>query len=218
MSHIRVLVVDDHVHAREAICDILSMDSSLEVIGVVTDGQQAIDFTEQWLPDLILMDIQMPIMNGLEATKRIKLMFPYVKIVMITVSDDVFHLLEALKSGAQGYLLKNLEPSMWLEYLHSIVTEEATLSREVAYQILKDVSLTEKKEPDVPLTIREKDILYGVAAGWTNKEIAQKYNISEYTVKNHLKNILQKLQVQNRVQLTRYALEQGLITDTHYSE
>lgn len=213
MSHTRVLVVDDHAHAREAICEILSMDPSFEVIGVVSDGQQAIDYTEQWLPDLILMDIQMPILNGLEATQRIKLAFPYVKIVMITVSDDVLHLLEALKRGAQGYLLKNLEPSMWLEYLHSIVTEEAPLSREVAYQILKDVSLTEKKEPDVPLTTREKDILYGVAAGWTNKEIAANYTISEYTVKNHLKNILQKLQVQNRVQLTRYALEQGLITD-----
>jgi len=213
MSHTRVLVVDDHAHAREAICEILSMDSGFEVIGVVSNGQQAIDYTEQWLPDLILMDIQMPIMNGLEATQRIKLAFPFVKIVMITVSDDVLHLLEALKRGAQGYLLKNLEPSMWLEYLHSIVTEEAPLSREVAYQILKDVSLTEKKEPDVPLTTREKDILYGVAAGWTNKEIAVNYTISEYTVKNHLKNILQKLQVQNRVQLTRYALEQGLITD-----
>jgi len=213
MSHTRVLVVDDHAHAREAICEILSMDPGFEVIGVVSDGQQAVDYTEQWLPDLILMDIQMPIMNGLEATQRIKLAFPYVKIVMITVSDDVLHLLEALKRGAQGYLLKNLEPSMWLEYLHSIVTEEAPLSREVAYQILKDVSLTEKKEPDVPLTTREKDILYGVAAGWTNKEIAVNYTISEYTVKNHLKNILQKLQVQNRVQLTRYALEQGLITD-----
>lgn len=213
MSHTRVLVVDDHAHAREAICEILSMDPSFEVIGVVSDGQQAIDYTEQWLPDLILMDIQMPILNGLEATQRIKLAFPYVKIVMITVSDDVLHLLEALKRGAQGYLLKNLEPSMWLEYLHSIVTEEAPLSREVAYQILKDVSLTEKKEPDVPLTTREKDILYGVASGWTNKEIAANYTISEYTVKNHLKNILQKLQVQNRVQLTRYALEQGLITD-----
>ncbi|PIH58903.1 response regulator transcription factor [Paenibacillus sp. LK1] len=213
MSHTRVLVVDDHAHAREAICEILSMDPGFEVIGVVSDGQQAVDYTEQWLPDLILMDIQMPIMNGLEATQRIKLAFPYVKIVMITVSDDVLHLLEALKRGAQGYLLKNLEPSMWLEYLHSIVTEEAPLSREVAYQILKDVSLTEKKEPDVPLTTREKDILYGVAAGWTNKEIAVNFTISEYTVKNHLKNILQKLQVQNRVQLTRYALEQGLITD-----
>ncbi|AJS60531.1 response regulator [Paenibacillus sp. IHBB 10380] len=213
MTHTRVLVVDDSSHAREAICDILSMDKSFEVIGVVTSGQQAIEFTEQWLPDLILMDIQMPVMDGLEATQRIKLMLPYVKIVMITVSDDMIHLLEALKRGAQGYLLKNLEPSTWLKYLHSIVNEEVPLSREVAYQILRDVSLTEKREPIVRLTSREQDILYGVATGWTNKEISEKYSISEYTVKNHLKNILKKLQVQNRVQLTRYALEQGLIPD-----
>jgi DNA-binding NarL/FixJ family response regulator len=215
MTYTRVLVVDDHAHAREAICDILSMDTKFEVIGVVTNGLQAIEFTEQWLPDLILMDIQMPEMDGLEATQRIKLMFPYVKIVMITVSDDMIHLLEALKRGAQGYLLKNLAPSTWLEYLHSIINEEAPLSREVAYQILKDVSLTEKKEPQVHLTAREQDILNGVATGWTNKKIAEYYGISEYTVKNHLKNILQKLQVQNRVQLTRYALERGLISDDY---
>ncbi|WP_438496945.1 response regulator [Paenibacillus sp. IHBB 3054] len=215
MRHTRVLVVDDHIHAREAICDILSLDPSFEVVGVVTNGQEAIEFTAEWLPDLILMDIQMPGMNGLEATQKIKLMFPYVKIVMITVSDDLIHLLEALKRGAQGYLLKNLAPSTWIEYLHSIVHEEAPLSREVAYQILKDVSLTAVKEPQVNLTAREQDILNGVATGWTNKEIAENYGISEYTVKNHLKNILQKLQVQNRVQLTRYALEKGLISDEY---
>ncbi|MEK4039390.1 response regulator transcription factor [Paenibacillus sp. FSL F4-0122] len=215
MRHTRVLVVDDHIHAREAICDILSLDPSFEVVGVVTNGQEAIEFTAEWLPDLILMDIQMPGMNGLEATQKIKLMFPYVKIVMITVSDDLIHLLEALKRGAQGYLLKNLAPSTWIEYLHSIVHEEAPLSREVAYQILKDVSLSAVKEPQVNLTAREQDILNGVATGWTNKEIAENYGISEYTVKNHLKNILQKLQVQNRVQLTRYALERGLISDDY---
>lgn len=209
----RVLIVDDHAHAREAIDVILSMDECFEVIGVVTNGQEAIEFMEKWLPDLILMDIQMPVMDGLEATSRIKLMFPYVKIVMITVSDDMLHLLEALKRGAQGYLLKNLEPSTWLEYLHSIINEEAPLSRDVAYQILKEVNVTERKQPAVKLTTRELDILYGVASGWTNKEIASQYDISEYTVKNHMKNILQKLQLQNRVQLTRYALEQGLIQD-----
>ncbi|MFK4343385.1 response regulator [Paenibacillus sp. NRS-1782] len=213
MTHTRVLVVDDSAHAREAICEILSMDQSFEIIGMVDNGEKAIEFTEQWLPDLILMDISMPGMDGLEATQRIKLMFPYVKIVMITVSDDMIHLLEALKRGAQGYLLKNIAPSTWLEYLHSIVNEEAPLSRELAFQILKDVTITAKKEPQVRLTSREQDILYGVAAGWTNKEIAEKYGISEYTVKNHLKNILQKLHVQNRVQLTRYALEMGLVPD-----
>ncbi|WP_238651808.1 response regulator [Paenibacillus piscarius] len=213
MRHTRILVVDDHKYAQEAICDILSMDASLEVVGVVSNGAEAIDFTSEWLPDLILMDIQMPEMDGLEATQRIKLMFPYVKIVMITVSDDMMHLLETLKRGAQGYLLKNLAPSAWIEYLHAIIHEEMPLSRELAYQILKDVSFTAKKEQQVNLTAREQDILNGVAAGWTNKEIAENYSISEYTVKNHLKNILQKLQVQNRVQLTRYALEKGLISD-----
>ncbi|PYE45409.1 response regulator transcription factor [Paenibacillus barcinonensis] len=213
LTKTRVLVVDDHAHAREAIREILSMDAQFEVIGVVANGQEAIEFMEKWLPDLILMDIQMPVMDGLEATRRIKMDYPYIKIVMITVSDDMLHLLEALKRGAQGYLLKNLEPSTWLEYLHSIINEEAPLSREVAYQILKEVNVVEAREAEVKLTTRELDILYGVAAGWTNKEIAVKYTISEYTVKNHLKNILQKLQLQNRVQLTRYALEQGLVSD-----
>lgn len=208
----RVLVVDDHAHAREAICDIISMDDRFEIVGVVASGQEAIDFTEQWMPDLILMDIQLPGMDGLETTQRIKLRFPYVKIVMITVSDDMFHLLEALKRGAQGYLLKNLAPSTWIKYLNSIVNEEAPLSRELAFEILKDVSLANKREVDESLTLREKEILSNVADGLTNKEIAEKLVISEHTVKNHLKNILQKLQVQNRVQLTRYALEQGLIS------
>lgn len=207
----RVLVVDDHAHAREAVCEIMSMDEQFEIIGVVESGEEAIQFTEQWMPDLILMDIQMSDMDGLEATQRIKLRFPYVKIVMITVSDDMFHLLEALKRGAQGYLLKNLAPSTWIEYLRSIVNEEAPLSRELAFQILKDVSLTAKREAVECLTTREKEILSNVADGLTNKEIAEKLNISEHTVKNHLKNILQKLQLQNRVQLTRYALEQGLL-------
>lgn len=211
----RVMVVDDHAHAREAIREILSIDEHFEIIGMVNNGQEAIDFMEKWLPDLILMDIQMPIMDGLEATRRIKLTFPYVKIVMITVSDDMLHLLEALKRGAQGYLLKNLEPTTWLEYLHSIINEEVPMSRDVAYQILKEVNVIEEKKSEVRLTTRELDILYGVAEGWTNKEIAGKYDISEYTVKNHLKNILQKLQLQNRVQLTRYALEQGLVWDAN---
>ncbi|GIO86975.1 DNA-binding response regulator [Paenibacillus faecis] len=207
----RVLVVDDHAHAREAICEILAMDDQFEVIGVVKSGQEAIEFTEQWMPDLILMDIQMPGMDGLAATQRIKLSFPYVKIVMITVSDDMFHLLEALKRGAQGYLLKNLAPSTWIEYLRSIVNEEAPLSRELAFEILKDVLISTKREAAEGLTQREQEILGQVANGLTNKEIGETLNISEHTVKNHLKNILQKLQVQNRVQLTRYALEQGLV-------
>jgi len=208
----RVLVADDNAHAREAICDILSLDQTFDIISVATSGEQAIELTKRWLPELILMDVRMPGIGGLDAAGRIKLMFPAVKIVMITVSDDMVFLLEALKRGAQGYLLKNLSSSVWIEYLHSIMDEEVPLSKELAYQILNDFSLREnKEEPQVQLSKREHEILHGVAAGWTNRKIAETLFISEYTVKNHLKNILQKLQVQNRVQLTRYALEQGLI-------
>ena len=106
MEHVRVLIVDDHAHAREAICSILSEDSLFEVIGTASSGQEALELTEQWMPDLILMDVQMPDMDGLEATRLIKLRYPYVIIVMVTVSDDVTYLFEALKQGAQGYLLK----------------------------------------------------------------------------------------------------------------
>ncbi|AIQ35244.1 MULTISPECIES: response regulator [Paenibacillus] len=210
MSRYRVLVVDDHAHAREAMCEILSMDDSFEVIGVVESGAEAIAFTAQWMPDLILIDIQMPVMDGLETTRRIKQEYPYVKIVIVTVSDEISHLLEALKQGAQGYLLKNLAPSTWIQYLQAIVNEEAPLSRELAFQILKEFTVPSVTDEGESLTAREKEILSCVSSGSKNKEIAVSLGISEHTVKNHLKNILQKLQLQNRTQLTRYALEQGL--------
>ncbi|WP_145050099.1 MULTISPECIES: response regulator [Paenibacillus] len=211
MEHVRVLVVDDHAHAREAICSILAEDTTFEVIGTASNGQEALALTEQWMPDLILMDVQMPDMDGLEATRLIKMRFPYVIIVMVTVSDDVTYLFEALKQGAQGYLLKNLSPSTWLEYLHAIVSDDAPLSRELAYRILQEFPAPRSEDvPDNPLTARELEILQWVSAGYTNREIADQLGISEQTVKNHLKNILQKLQLENRVQLTRYALESGI--------
>ncbi|MFS0873372.1 response regulator [Paenibacillus xylanilyticus] len=211
MEHVRVLVVDDHAHAREAICSILSEDRLFEVIGTASNGQEALELTEQWMPDLILMDVQMPDMDGLEATRLIKLRFPYVIIVMVTVSDDVTYLFEALKQGAQGYLLKNLSPSTWLEYLRAIVSDDAPLSKELAYRILQEFPAPRSEDvPNNPLTTRELEILQWVSAGYTNREIADQLGISDQTVKNHLKNILQKLQLENRVQLTRYALESGL--------
>ncbi|MFF2907326.1 response regulator [Paenibacillus sp. NPDC057934] len=210
MKRFRVLIVDDHAHAREAMSEILSMDDSFEVIGVVASGAEAIAFTEQWMPDLILIDIQMPEMDGLETTRRIKQGYPYVKIVIVTVSDEISYLFEALKQGAQGYLLKNLAPSTWIQYLQSIMHEEVPLSRELAVQILKEFAVPSVIEEREALTAREKEILDCVSSGSTNREIGVILGISEHTVKNHLKNILQKLQLQNRTQLTRYALEQGL--------
>ncbi|WP_270171026.1 response regulator [Paenibacillus sp. SYP-B4298] len=206
----RVLVVDDSEHAREGIRTILSMDPAFEIVAEGRSGLEAIALTEQWMPDLILMDIQMPGMDGLEATRRLKEQYPYVKIVMVTVSDDITHLFDALKKGAQGYLLKNLKPEAWHEYLRAIAVDEAPMTRELAFRILKEFSYADKMlEPSAMLTSREREILTEVAKGLSNRDISSTLNISEHTVKNHLKNILQKLHLDNRVQLARYVYEQG---------
>lgn len=207
---VRVLIADDHEHARAGMRAILEADPIFQVIGEAKDGREAIQFTEEHLPDLILMDINMKGMDGLEATKEIKVRFPHVKIIVVTVSDDAAHLFEALKKGAQGYLLKNLNPGAWREYLRAVAVDEAPLPRELALRILQEFSQKERPRTASPLTAREEEILLWVARGMSNREIAEKLTISEHTVKNHLKNILQKLHLDNRVQLARYAYEQGL--------
>lgn len=208
----RILIADDHEHAREGIREILKSYPEFEIVGEAHNGKEAVELTELLMPDLILMDIKMPEMDGLEATKIIKSRYPYVKIVIITVSDDVTHLFEAIKKGAQGYLLKNIQPSSWYEYLKAFALDEAPLSREMAFRILNELSERGARvKAENPLSSREREVLEQVAKGMTNREISEKLNISEYTVKNHLKNILQKLHLENRVQLTRYAYEKGWV-------
>lgn len=209
---VRVLIADDSAHAREGIRYILGTDARFEVVGEAGNGLQALEQTGQLMPDLILMDINMPVMNGLDATKEIKLRYPYVKIVVITVSDDVSFLFEALKKGAQGYLQKNLDPQSWVEYLVSVVLDEVPMSRGLATKLLDEfLEVGRRPSKKNPLSGREQEILQLVAAGSTNRRIAEELSIAENTVKNHLKNILQKLHLENRVQLTSYAHEQGWI-------
>ncbi|WP_018132293.1 response regulator [Effusibacillus pohliae] len=211
----RMLIADDHAHAREGIREIVTSDPDFEIVGEAKNGLEALELTEQLMPDLILMDINMPEMNGLEATRLIKQRYPYVKIVIITVSDDIADLFEALKKGAQGYLLKNLDPSAWIDYLKAVAFDETPMSRELAVKLLHEFAGRERTEPKTsPLSPREHEILEWVAAGHTNREIAEGLNIAENTVKNHLKNILQKLHLENRVQLTSYAYKQGWIQGT----
>lgn len=207
---IRILIGDDHHHARQAMRLILAQDDTFEVVGEAKDGQEVLDLMTTLLPDIVLMDINMPKINGLEATKILKDQYPQLKIVMVTVSDDVSDLFEAIKRGAQGYLIKNLDPSIWLEYLHSIALDESPMPTSVAHQILKEFSSPTKGESP-NLTPREIEILKGVASGLSNKELSLEFHISEHTVKNHLKNIMKKLHLHNRVQLTKYAFEHHLV-------
>jgi two-component system nitrate/nitrite response regulator NarL len=218
---IRILLVDDHMHAREGMRTIVSAVPDFVVVGEASSGEEALVLTDKLVPDVILMDINMPGMGGLEAVKVIKSAQPSVKIIMVTVSDDVSHLFEALKKGAQGYLLKNLNPSSWRDYLRAVAVDEAPLNPELAMSILREFAdrknnstpshFMEKEPAGGGLTPREKEILQVVARGQTNREVAMTLSLSEHTVKNHLKSILHKLHLNNRVQLTRYAYESGMV-------
>jgi len=220
-SVIRLLLADDHRHAREGMRTIVSSLEEFAVVGEASSGEEAIRLTAELEPDMILMDINMPGIGGLEAVKAIKSSYPAVKIIMVTVSDDVSHLFEALKKGAQGYLLKNLNPSAWRDYLRAVAFDETPLNPELAMSILREFSdrksgagagpLKVRSPESGGLTPREKEILQEVARGQTNREVALSLGVSEHTVKNHLKHILQKLHLDNRVQLTRYAFEQGIV-------
>jgi DNA-binding NarL/FixJ family response regulator len=215
---LRILLVDDHVLFRKGVAALLASRQDMQVVGEASDGLVAIAAARDTLPDIILMDINMPECDGLEATRRIKGEMPHVKIVMLTVSDEDQHLFEAIKCGAQGYLLKNLEPYQLYDMLESISRGEAPLSGAIAAKILEefnrhDQGAAQKAEVRDELTSREIDILQLVAEGKTNKEIASDLIISENTVKIHLRNILEKLHLQNRIQVAVYAVRKGLVDE-----
>jgi len=216
---LRILLVDDHILFRKGVAALLAARQDMQVVGEASDGLEAIAVARETLPDVILMDISMPTCDGLEATRRIKRELPHVKIVMLTVSDDDQHLFEAIKSGAQGYLLKDLEPYQLHDLLENISKGEAALSGAIAAKILKEFTRPSPGSPEEPdiideLTPRETTILQLVSEGKTNKEIASDLVISENTVKIHLRNILEKLHLQNRIQAAVYAVRQGLVDDT----
>lgn len=213
---IRVLLADDHVLFRKGIAALLKSCKNILVVGEADDGLEALAVARKTLPEVVLMDIHMPRCSGLEAIALFKREMPLVKIVMLTVSDDNKDLFTAIKSGAQGYLLKNLEPDQLYDCLESISKGESPLSGVIAAKILQEfmrlspVPEQEMKENIEGLTARETTILHLVAEGKTNKEIASELVISENTVKIHLRNILEKLHMKNRIQVAVYAARQGL--------
>ncbi|HEU4962951.1 MAG TPA: response regulator transcription factor [Bacilli bacterium] len=212
MLHYRVLIADDHPLAREAIRSLLAGDTAFEIIGEASDGLEACRMADDLLPDLVLMDIKMPRCDGLEATRRLKNKYPQMKIVILSVSDDVADLFTAIQFGAQGYLLKNLEPDDWLQYLHALLDETTEVPRQLAGRLFHRFQREEEANGSAlqQVTPREREILACVAAGDTNRQIAEHLVIAENTVKNHIKNILEKLALENRVQLAAFAVRHGL--------
>ena len=217
MERIRVMLVDDHALFRKGVASLLAACPDVEVVGEADDGAQALAKVADLMPDLILMDIQMPGMDGLEATRRITAEHPYVKIVMLTVAEEDRSLFEAIKAGAQGYLLKKIDPQEFLAMVRGVSRGEAPISRAVAAKILGEfgrrVQGPQPVAPAAKLTPREREVLQHLTRGNTNKEIANLLFISENTVKNHLKNILAKLHLENRVQAAAFALREGIVPE-----
>lgn len=211
-----MLLVDDHALFREGLGMIISAQPDMEVIGEAGDGLEALVKAAELKPDLVLMDIQMPGVDGIEAVRRLKREIPATTIVMLTVRDDEEKLFEALKNGAQGYLLKNMHSAQLLEMIRRALQGEVAIPPLLAGKMLEEfrrLSRLEPLEPDelTGLSPRELEVLHLVSLGNTDKEIALALSLSLHTVKTHLRNILAKLQVSGRKEAARIAREKGLM-------
>ena len=216
MEQARVLLADDHALFREGLAGIIGAQPDMQVVGEANDGLEAFVKSQELKPDLILMDVQMPGMDGIEAVRHIKQVLPETIIVMLTVRGDDEMLFEALKNGAQGYLLKEIRSQSLLEMLRGALRGEAALSPNLAGRVLSEFRRLSKggvpeKEDDSGLTEREQQVLLQASKGATDKEIAAALNISLNTVKTHIRNILAKLHVRTRREAAKVAKNKGLV-------
>lgn len=220
MEPVRVLVVDDHTLFRRGIVTVLANQENISVVGEAVNGLEAIDKAEKLVPDVIVMDLNMPQCSGLEATQALQAKMPQVSILVLTVSDNEADLFHAIKFGATGYILKNTEPEELVQAIHHIAQGGVILSPMMAAKLLTefrslgtDAMAKKTAEEEDNLSPREDEVLRLVSQGATNKEIADSLFISENTVKTHLRNIMDKLHLANRSQAAAYAVKRGLVPD-----
>ncbi len=218
MTPARILLVDDHDLLRQALASLVMSQPDLEVAGQAQDGFEALKLARDLRPDLIVMDINMPVCDGLEATRLIRTEFPQARIVVLTVHDEDENLFHAIEVGACGYILKNTSSADFLRGLRDALAGEAPISPRLAARLLDEFNRLSHRAAapadDAPdLTAREREILQLVAGSLTDKEIAAQLSISMHTVKSHIRNILSKLHAANRREAARLALKQGIVHD-----
>lgn len=233
VNTIKILLADDHQLFREGLKRILNMEDDLEVIGECGDGIQVMEFCNETIPEIVLMDINMPIENGVVTTERLKSMFPEVKVIILSIHDDESYVFETLRKGATGYLLKDMEAESLINAIRSVVQGHAYIHPKVTGKLINQLrrmtyldemgivsGAAAAAEPGVkfvagdesPLTRREAEVLRLMAEGKSNKLIGEFLFISEKTVKNHVSSILQKMEVDDRTQAVIQSIKYGWVT------
>lgn len=216
MQKIRVLVVDDHTIVRDGICALLALAGDIEVVGEADNGSEALKMVKELTPDVVLMDIAMPIMGGLEATRRICKEFSTAKVLILTQYDDKEYVFPVIEAGASGFISKAAASSELASGIRAIYQGDSYLSPSVAKLLMENYQRASGKEasqdPYRQLTEREREVLKLLAEGYTTQEIADMLVITPKTVEGHKTNLMAKLGIHNRIDLVKYALRKGIIT------
>jgi two-component system, NarL family, response regulator DegU len=230
---VNIVIADDHQLLREGVKRILNMEIDFEVIGECGDGIQVVELCNELRPDVVLMDINMPIENGVVATERLKEFFPEIKVIILSIHDDESYVFETLRKGASGYLLKDMEAESLINAIRSVVAGHAYIHPKVTGKLInqlrrmtyldnsgigggdgssREAGVKYIHQPNSPLTRREAEVLRLLAEGKSNKSIGEILFISEKTVKNHVSSILQKMEVEDRTQAVIIAIKNGWVT------
>lgn len=208
----RILIADDHVLFRQDLKAILETRPGFDIVGEAEDGKQAVALALQLRPDVVLMDLAMPVLDGLAATRHLLTHAPEVRVIILTASEDDQHLFEAIRSGAQGYLMKNLEISPFFALLEGVVRGEPAITPALARRLMQEFKHRDPVAEPFAVTEREKEVLQHLVAGTTsNRAIAKELGVSENTIKFHMRNILDKFHAANRAQVVAFALKNKLV-------
>jgi NarL family two-component system response regulator LiaR len=209
---IRVLLTDDHAIVRKGVRALLATERDIQVVGEASNGAEAVAQAEALCPDVILMDLMMPTLDGIEATRQITALFPSVRVIVLTSFAADEKVFPAIKAGALGYLLKDSGPEELIRAIRQVYRGEPSLEPSIARKVLLELAQPPKQQPLTanPLTEREFDVLRLIAKGCSNKEIALKLSVSDLTVRTHVSNILGKLHLASRTQAALYALQKGI--------
>jgi DNA-binding NarL/FixJ family response regulator len=212
MKKIRVLLADDHTIVRKGLRSLLEDEANIQVVGEAEDGREAVRMTQQLLPDVVLMDISMPGLSGLEATRQIKERFPEVNVLVLTRHANEEYVLQILQAGASGYVVKKAAPAELMLAIQAVYRGDSFLSPAISREVIEEYTRRAGANDYDRLTDREREVLQLIAEGRSNREIAELLHVSMKTVENHRANLMDKLGLRSVAELTRYAIRKGIIS------